>query len=139
MQLPLAYSRRGGARPGAGRPKKPDAGVSHLTRPKLANRYPVHVTLRVLPHVWNLRARRCFKPLQRCFFAGKARFGFRLVEFTVLRDHIHLVAEANDARALSRGMQGLNIRMAKALNRVMQRRGSVFADRYHARILRTPT
>jgi len=36
-------------------------------------------------------------------------------------------------------MQGLGIRMAKALNRVAERRGSVFADRYHARILRSPT
>jgi hypothetical protein len=35
-------------------------------------------------------------------------------------------------------MQGLMIRVAKALNRVWGRRGSVFADRYHDRILRTP-
>jgi len=27
----------------------------------------------------------------------------------------------------------------RALNRVMQRRGNVVAERYHARILRTPT
>jgi len=60
------------------------------------------------------------------------------VEFSVLRDHIHLIAEAQDERALARGMQGLSIRIAKALNRVMKRRGQVFADRYHARALRTP-
>jgi hypothetical protein len=36
-------------------------------------------------------------------------------------------------------MQGLNIRIAKALNRVMKRHGKVFADRYHARVLRTPS
>ncbi len=35
-------------------------------------------------------------------------------------------------------MQGLAIRMAKALNRLMQRRGKVFADRFHAHVLRTP-
>jgi len=96
------------------------------------------VTLRVLPHVWNLRARRCFNPIWRCLLAGKDRFGFRAVEFSVLRDHIHLIVEAEDERALSRGMQGLMIRIAKALNRVMKRRGKVFADRYHARVLLTP-
>jgi hypothetical protein len=36
-------------------------------------------------------------------------------------------------------MQGLKIRMAKALNRVWKRRGTVFAERYHARILKTPS
>jgi len=54
-------------------------------------------------------------------------------------NHLHFLVEAEDARALSRGMQGLTVRMAKALNRVMQRRGAVFADRFHAHLLRTPT
>lgn len=35
-------------------------------------------------------------------------------------------------------MQGLTVRLAKALNRMMGRRGKVFADRYHAHVLRTP-
>src|SRR5206468_9063321 len=33
----------------------------------------------------------------------------------------------------------LTIRIAKRLNRVMGRRGAVFADRYHAHVLRTPS
>jgi hypothetical protein len=35
-------------------------------------------------------------------------------------------------------MQGLKVRIAKALNKFWKRRGTVFSDRYHARILRTP-
>ena len=34
------------------------AGVAHRTRPALASRFPVHVTMRVRPEVWNLRSRR---------------------------------------------------------------------------------
>jgi broad specificity phosphatase PhoE len=34
-------------------------------------------------------------------------------------------------------MQGLGVRVAKALNRALGRRGKVFADRYHAHILRS--
>src|SRR5262249_40378014 len=41
--------------------------------------------------------------------------------------------------SLSRGMQGLTIRVAKALNRLMNSSGRVFADHYHARLLETPT
>jgi hypothetical protein len=32
----------------------------------------------------------------------------------------------------------MEIRMARGLNRLMQRRGRVFADRFHAHLLRTP-
>ncbi|HET6612160.1 MAG TPA: hypothetical protein VFG83_09235, partial [Kofleriaceae bacterium] len=49
-----------------------------------------------------------------------------------------MICEAHDAMALARGMQGLNIRIARALNKLMRRRGKVFEDRYHARILRFP-
>lgn len=35
-------------------------------------------------------------------------------------------------------MQGLSIRVARAVNGELGRRGSVFADRYHARALRSP-
>ena len=52
--------------------------------------------------------------------------------------HLHLLCEAEDRKALSRGMQGLLIRVAKTLNRLWKRRGSVFAQRYHEHILKTP-
>jgi REP element-mobilizing transposase RayT len=100
---------------------------------------PVHVTLRVRPHVYNLRAKRCFRPLSRAFRGGRDQFGFTLNEFSVQGNHLHFIVEADDHVALAKGMQGLAIRMAKALNRVMRRSGTVFAQRYHSRILRTVT
>ena len=51
---------------------------------------------------------------------------------------LHLVAESSDERALSRGMTGLAVRIARGLNRLWRRVGEVFPDRYHARILATP-
>ncbi len=51
---------------------------------------------------------------------------------------MHLIAEASSAAALSRAMQGLCVRIARALNRWMGRRGKLFADRFHEEILRTP-
>jgi hypothetical protein len=49
-----------------------------------------------------------------------------------------LIVEASDKRALSSGMQGLSIRIARQLNGMLGRRGRVFAERYHARQLKTP-
>jgi REP element-mobilizing transposase RayT len=114
--------------------------VPHLTRPTFAARLPQHVTIRMLPSVWNMRSRRCFTVLRRALWQGSSKsFGFRLVHFAVMGNHIHLLVEAAGKEALSRGMQGLNIRIAKALNRVMGRRGQVLSDHYHARICKTPT
>jgi REP element-mobilizing transposase RayT len=62
----------------------------------------------------------------------------RIIEFSIQDTHIHLIVEAADKQALSKGMQGLAIRLARAVNRASQRRGAVFADRYFARPLKTP-
>ena len=113
--------------------------MPHLRRPSLARRYPVHVTLRVHAHVWNLRTRRCFRFIAPAFRAANRRGTFRLVEYSIQGNHLHLLVEADDARCLARGLQSLEIRVAKGLNSLMRRRGAVFADRYHAHILRTPT
>ena len=139
-QLSMKFRTWGGRRKGAGRkPNGERPGVSHLRRPALASRFPVHVTLKMRREVYSLRSARCFRALHRCFLAGRDRFGFRLAHYSVQGNHIHLLVEGLDATALSRGMQGLGIRIACALNRVMKRRGHVLADRYHSRILRTPT
>jgi hypothetical protein len=50
-----------------------------------------------------------------------------------------LLVEAEDERALSRGMNGLGVRVARGLNKVMRRKGTVLEERYHGHILRTPT
>ncbi|MCY2960678.1 MAG: transposase, partial [Planctomycetota bacterium] len=76
--------------------------------------------------------------LRDALSAGADRFGFRLVEYSIQTNHLHLIAEAEDERSIARGMQGLLVRVAKALNRAWERRGKVLCDRYHARILRTP-
>jgi REP element-mobilizing transposase RayT len=129
----------GGARKGAGRrPHGSKPGVSHLRRPVLKSRFPVHVTWRMRGDVWNLRAGRCLSVLQRAFLLG-SKSDFQIVHYSVMGNHIHLLVEANDRRALSLGMQGLGIRIARALQRVMGRRGHVLKERYHARILETPT
>jgi len=84
----------------------------------------------------SLRGERIFPALRRSL-GHASRRGLRLLEF-VQGDHFHLIVEAADRRALSRGLQGLAIRLAKAVNRVLGRRGRVWGDRFHARALKTP-
>jgi REP element-mobilizing transposase RayT len=139
-QLTLRLPTHGGKRRGAGRKPKGDKPlVSHAARPKFDKPTPVHVTARFAGHVWNLRSRRCFSLIRKSFKNARGRFAMRLIEFSVQGNHLHLIVEADDSRALSRAMQGLSIRIARALNRLMSRAGCVFADHFHSRVLRTPT
>lgn len=135
-QLSLRSPGRGGKRAGAGRPRGEKA--THHPRPRFRG-LPVHTTLRVRPEIASLRRKSILEALAAAIEAGSERPGFRVAHFAVLGNHLHLVVEAADQRALGRGMQGLNIRMARALNRALSRNGSVFADHYHSQPLRTPT
>jgi REP element-mobilizing transposase RayT len=76
--------------------------------------------------------------LAAAFAATRERDGFRLIHYSVQSNHLHLMCEARERTALSRGIQSLAIRVAKRLNSLWQRAGKLFADRYHDRILRTP-
>jgi len=89
--------------------------------------------------VWNLRSRRSARVLESAIRAGGDRFGARVVQLSIQGNHIHLLVEAANTAALARSMQGLSVRIAKGMNRLMDRRGRVLGDRYHAHVLRTPT
>ena len=129
---------RGGKRSGAGRPKDPSSGVSHLRRPSLGKHNPVMVTMRAQKGL-RLRRKRTFAVIRKCIAAAQERFGFHVVDYSVQQDHLHLIVEASDRRSLARGMQGLTVRFARRLNRLLGRKGKLFTDRYHARQLTTPT
>jgi putative transposase len=130
---------RGGAQRGAGRKPKGECALNtHAKRPRVTRHDPVLVTTHLAADLPNLRRERTLVTLRRALAAGSERFGFRLVEFSIQSNHLHLIAEGDDARSISRGMQGLLVRVAKALNREWGRRGKVLSDRYHARILGSP-
>ncbi len=105
--------------------------VPHVKRPAISG--AAHVVLRICRGLPWLRTPKTYRVLERAFRNGKEKDGFRLIEFSVQQDHLHLIVEADDRRRLTRGMQGLMIRIAKALNRFWRRRlGRVFDDRYFA-------
>jgi REP element-mobilizing transposase RayT len=100
-------------------------------------RHPVHVTVRLVREAAWLRNQAVFERV--CAALSKASGEpFRVLHFSAQNDHLHLVVEARDARALSTGMKALGVRVARAVNRILERRGRVWADRYHARALETP-
>jgi hypothetical protein len=135
--LQLELPTHGGRRKGAGRPK--GDRVSHHPRPVFGRITPSLITQKVRPDVPSLRSSRRFAAICAALRSARGLHGMRVVEFSVMGEHLHIVAEADNKSSLSRGMQGLNIRIAKALNRLLRRSGGLFADHYHSRLLHSPT
>ncbi len=136
LSLPNTW---GGRRPGAGRKRRaPRPSVSHRTRPYHDAAHPAHVTLRARGGLPSLRGTRLFRAVRECIARAQRGRVFRICHFSVQGNHIHLLVEANDRQALSRGVQGLAIRTARAVNRALRRTGKVWGDRYHRRDVATP-
>jgi REP element-mobilizing transposase RayT len=128
----------GGKRKGSGRKRRGPKRMPHRIRPEHRKAHPAHVTLRVIYGVGSLRRKAPFRLIKQAMIEGKLREDFRLVHFSVQANHMHLIVEASNARALSNGIRALEIGIAHKINRLEHRRGRLFADRYHAHALTTP-
>src|SRR5262249_58192322 len=111
----VGRGKRGGGRGGGagGKPKGRRAGSPHKTRPKLNARYPVHVVLRAIAAVGNLRRRVTYRAIREATLTTARREDFRIVHVSIQRTHIHLLVEANHKDALASGLQGFQISAAK--------------------------
>jgi len=117
LQPSFTFRSWGGVRRGAGRPPTPGRRrVPHRARPPHQRHCPVHVTLRAAAGVPSLRGARVFGALRGALGASSAA-GFRVLHFSAQQDHVHLVVEADAPARFVRGVQGLMIRVAKAVNR----------------------
>src|SRR4051812_9081334 len=134
----LTFRSWGGRRKGAGRPPgKGRRNSPHRKRARLKSYEPQHTTLRLAGEVAQIRRWRVFAEIVSAI-AKAQRASFRVIEFSVQDGHLHLITEADSWKKLSDGVRALEIRIARAINRVLRRKGIVFADRYHARALGSP-
>jgi REP-associated tyrosine transposase len=148
-QQSFQFRTYGGRRTGAGRkPNEPGRPrLRHAARPVTQARFPVHITKRMRSDVPRLRKFELCKVLRRAFVLGCTKrvlvdgteLVFRICQFSIQGNHIHMICEADNNVVLARGMQGWSVRVARGLNAFWGRAGSVFDDRYHAEVLKTPS
>ena len=129
-------------------PKGVRSSERHEKRAALRKSEPVHVAIRTVEAIRNLRNRDTYHAIRKALVVTFLRTNFRIVHVSLQHNHVHLIVEADDRMALARGMQAFQISAAKHLNAAvskragrrgkLRRRGMVFADRYHAVILRSP-
>jgi putative transposase len=130
-KLTLAGKRK--KRPG---PKPAEfANVRHRARAVHKYWNPLHVTMRAKRGLPSFRSQTLFAAFERAVRRTR-RDDFRVVEFSVQDDHLHLIVEAHDSDALARGMKSFSVRANRIFNAACGRgRGQVWGDRYHRRDL----
>src|SRR6187399_837537 len=116
----------GGARPGAGRKPGPTPMTPHRARPRYRASTPVLVTLR--SHLTTLDTPRVCSAIERAVRGSAARDPkhFQVLHSAAEREHLYLVVKASDARALSLGMRSVTIRVARTVNDLLGRSGSLW-------------
>jgi len=125
----------GGHRDGSGRKRRKD-GVAHVSREQVTRHDPMLVTIKRARGLVNLRYPAAAQVIfERVMLAQKD--AFRITHFTIQDTHLHLLVEADDAAAFVNGMKGFVASLAKALNKLWGRRGRVFPERFHSRVLKS--
>ena len=82
---------------GGGRKKGKDSGPSHLRREDVDPNTPVHVVMRLVEGLPDLRRVACYEVIWSAFEQGCERAGrredgeFRLVEYSIQGNHLHLM------------------------------------------------
>ncbi|MBL8897833.1 MAG: transposase [Planctomycetes bacterium] len=139
-QLEFEFRQHGGKRKGAGRkPKNAEPGMPHRQRSKKKRNEPLHVTVSLADGLPSLRRGGALKLVLAALNASSDRHGMRIVQYSIQRDHLHLLVEADDRECVARGMNALLSPLARALNKLWCRRGKVFPERYHDEVITTPT
>lgn len=124
--------KRPGRKPGLRR------GVAHSSRPRHSRWNPIHVTLRAAHGLPSFRQQLIYLAFMKAFRTTR-RTDFRIVEFSIQTNHLHLIVEADDNDALARGMKSFTVRANRLFNAASgRRRGKVWCGRYHRADLKTP-
>ena len=124
LELPLVGG-HGGWREGAGRKReRAPAAVTHRSREDFRPYLPVLVTLKLRDGLPPLRGLPLGRVALDAVVLGAERPGFRLCEYSIQLNHVHLIVEADDVDGLSAGIVGVQVRLARGINRALGRRGS---------------
>jgi len=109
--------------------------VKHESRARVTPHQPVFVTTKVVRGLPSLRSIEEAEVVLQAFREVNALRVIRIVQYSIQSNHLHLIVEARNAAQLSRGMSQLTIRIARRLNKLWGRKGRLWGERFHSRVI----
>jgi REP element-mobilizing transposase RayT len=90
---------------------------SHIGNGKSLRSAPVQTTLKMKPDILNLRRRHLYRKIEDCLRKAAPREDAPICDFFVQGDHVHMLVDAANSRALTSAVRGVSIRIARAINK----------------------
>lgn len=116
----------------AGRPPKNDKGIRHIERPKFYRSRSLHLTIKVRENKADIQTKKILRKLQYAILRARLK-GLRVIHYALEYNHVHLLVESTTHETLHKGMQSLGITLAKGINKLKGKKGTVYKHRYHFR------
>ena len=91
--------------------------VSHRKR-EVCRDEPLHIGIQLLPGLPSMRTPGAKLVVFEAIRAMRGRFGFRIVEFAVMSNHIHMLCEAKNNDELAAAMKSFKVRLARGFNKL---------------------
>lgn len=98
----------------------------------------MHLTWRLKKNVTKIRRMDALEAFKKAAERAQ-KFGLRILHFSILSNHIHMIAEANSNETLATGMRSFGSSFGKNLRKLSGGTGPVFDGRFHMRPLTTPS
>lgn len=134
QSLNLYLGQHGGRRPSSGRNRLHSKGVSHRTREQITSRTPVHINFKVSTYIQSRPA----LEILTIAISKAHEHGLNIIYYALQSNHIHLIAEAQNNEALTRGMRALTISFAKRIQKLKSTHETIQLERYHLHVLKCP-
>jgi len=136
-QQRTVYNPRAGGRPRVLTSKERTSRIYHQSRPTLPKDRPLHVTVKFNKNeIGSLRNKIFYREIRKSMQRLRAK-SVRLIEFSVQKDHIHLLLESGNKVILGKAMRALSISLSKRFSLLLKRNIKALKHRYHLHILNT--
>jgi len=102
--------------------------------------YVRHITHRCHKREFLLKFSKDRQNWKKWLFEAKKRYGLQILNYTITSNHIHLLVFSEENTApIPQSIQSAAGRTAQAFNQRKKRRGALWEDRYHAKVVDTDT
>lgn len=138
QQILKTKNTHGGVRKGAGRPLKANRkGLPHLARPLIEKTSAVHVSwqLKETLITLNISTKDFFELFRLAVMTAKKK-GLKIIHYSIMENHLHLIVEAQSSEELSRSLQSFALSLSKLVkNRFNGSLANLWNDRYFMQLL----
>ncbi|MEI8348179.1 MAG: transposase [Pseudomonadota bacterium] len=134
-QQPTLFNPKAAGRPRISRSDK--TPVPHRLREEIPKKKPVHVVWHLNPHVPPCRRKNILLIFKKAVLKGRL-MGLKVIHFSLMNNHLHLLIETENKKALAKALQSFAISFTKRLKNFNGlKKTPIFKERYFCHILKS--